>query len=51
LIKHLKKKHIKSGQKLCDKEVEKFMVTNFNNNNIISTIVKDELKEKEVDIA
>jgi uncharacterized C2H2 Zn-finger protein len=51
LIKHLKKKHIKSGQKLCDKEVEKFMITNFNNNNIISTIVKDELKEKEVDIA
>ena len=50
LIKHLKKKHIKSGQKLCDKEVEKFMITNFNNNNIISTIVKDELKEKQVDI-
>jgi hypothetical protein len=50
LIKHLKKKHIKSGQKLCDKEVEKFMITNFNNNSIISTIVKDELKEKQVDI-
>ena len=54
LIKHLKKKHIKAGQKLCDKEFEKFMITNFNmnnnNNNIISTITKDELTEKHIDI-